>query len=212
VPRKAKTSPATEPVPLGDDPRWLPLISAHEQLTKRVGNPALAAADLRRELTNRRLRSKWKRIVDGVCELTPEGYWDDHAVSFEVGHYGLHGLHIVPLRPPGLSEGVLPLRSVTDRAFFVWGPDFNAPDPDATAQTPAKGAAGNRPRAWTDPKEFKKLVSFYRGRIGLDKNRKEADATAKAKFGPIPRVVRDDARRKSDFSAFNRKGGRPKKS
>ena len=116
--RKAKASPGIKPPPL-DDPE--PPIAEHKLRTERVGNPSLAATDLYRGL-KQGLPSMSRRTVDGVPELTRDGYWDDHALAFETGAFGLHGLQIVPLRWPDGTDPASARRSVTDRVFFIWEP------------------------------------------------------------------------------------------
>jgi hypothetical protein len=138
--RKAKPRPpAEEHAPSLDDPRWQPLITEHKLRTERIGNPSLAAVDLHRDLKTGRVRSMSRRLVDSVPELTPEGHWDDHVLSYETGAYGLHGLHVVPpRRPSDTSTGVLPVRSATDRVFFIWGPNMahpRKPEPEIDRQS-----------------------------------------------------------------------------
>ena len=126
VPRKSAALEA-EPLPLDDLTHWMPLDAAHKLLAERIGNPSLAAADLTSEAEGRaNCIACRRRLADGVCKLTLLGYWDDHALSLEVGPYGLHGLQVIPpRRPGGIAAEVIPSRSIIDRVFFVWGPDVD---------------------------------------------------------------------------------------
>jgi hypothetical protein len=125
------------------------------------------------------------------------------------------GFIVVATGPPLLGDVVD--RRIPERDSFIvllmneaFLRDVVVSRDDALKLASAALAAAAPPDAPTKPDSakipFSHLVSFVRSLKGSAKNREEADAAVRERFGPIPRKTLEGARRKAGFAG---KGGRP---
>jgi hypothetical protein len=98
-----------------DDPRWLPLVEGHRQVTVRTGNAILAATDLTIALDDKLVSSKRRHLSDLRHELVPDNYW---------GYFGPHEVSTDSEGRPFVRES-LSERPISDWVFYVWQPDLD---------------------------------------------------------------------------------------
>jgi hypothetical protein len=151
------------------------------------------------------------RDIDGVtgfCEAPPRR-WRDPTNMVVQGFASLTGdLNLLDR----LYDGIL--LSVADVMAFP-APDEAAVAAEAVETTeviettaPAEKTAPIMSVVTTAPFTPKEGKEFYRGQIGVAKNRPAADIAARAFFGPVPNKLLDEAAKAAGFVG---KMGRPKK-
>ena len=171
-----------------------------------------AIAKVKEAIQNRTLRAFEFRDIDGVTEFreVSRRRWLDPTSMIAEGFASLTGdLDLLDK----LYDGIL--LSVADAMAAFPAPDEAAVAAEAVETTeviettaPAKKTAPITAVVTTTPFTPKEGKEFYRGQIGVAKNRPAADVAARAFFGPVPNKLLDEAAKAAGFVG---EMGRPKK-